>query len=521
MKALTPLVVVLLVALWVAPALAQVPVGPDPGGAKIYEELKKNSASTAVGTYNSAEVAANTAWTLATAALVWFMQAGFAFLGAGAIRSKNQVNYWTKSYIDFSVGIVVFMVVGFAFMFGGHAGIGALGMGATVPGLESGNPFIGTSGFLMGGDNYDPRTATFMVFQAVFAATAVTIVAGMVIERMKFQAYLLYSILISILIYPIYGHWVWSANGWLANLSTYIPLPGSSPAVGDTAAVIIGARDFAGSGVVHAVGGFVGLAGAMLVGPRIGKYGPDGKPRVFPGHNVPYVVIGTFILFLGWFGFNPGSTLAVTDPRTSIVFLNTYLAGGMAATVMAYLSYFKTGKADTMLICNGALGGLVAITAPCAYVAPWAALVIGAIAGILVWKGNTFIESRLKVDDPVGAWGVHGANGLFGLLAVGIFADGKYGGVSGIITGTPAGMGQLIAQIVDIIVVAGYSFGVGFIIFYAIHKTMGLRVSAEEEMAGLDVGEHGYSAYPEFTISASGPEITGTPAGGATAAPPK
>lgn len=443
--------------------------------------------------YNRGEVAANITWVLVTAALVWFMQLGFAFLGGGAIRSKNQVNYWTKSYMDFSVGIVVYMIVGFAFHFGGSAGVAALGMGSAIPGMADGNPFIGTSGFLLGGNNYDGRTAALMIFQAVFAATAATIVAGMVIERLRFQAYLLYSVFVTAIIYPIYGHWMWSSVGWLANLSNYIPLPGSSPTS------VIGARDFAGSGVVHVVGAMVGLAGAMLVGPRLGKFGADGKPRAFPGHNMTYVVIGTFILFLGWFGFNPGSTLASTDLRTPIVFINTYLAGGMAATVIAYLTYFKTGKSDTMLVCNGALGGLVAITAPCAYVSPWAALVIGAIAGVVVWKGNLFIERKLKVDDPVGAWGVHGACGLFGLLSVGIFADGTYG-VSGILTGTAAGAGQLIAQIIDMIVVSAWAFGTGFLVFFAIKKTVGLRVPPEEEMMGLDIGEHGYAAYPELNI---------------------
>lgn len=436
----------------------------DPSGSQTYSE-----------SVAGVKTAVNFTWTIIMGALVWFMQLGFAFLGGGAIRSKNQVNYWTKSYIDFSVGVVVFMIAGFAFMFGGSK---------LFPGLDLGNEFIGWSGFLLAGEAYDVSTIMLFFFQVVFAATSATIVAGMVAERLKFQAYLLYTILINLIIYPIYGHWMWG-GGWLSTLPFGV-----------------GARDFAGSGVVHAVGGFVGLAGALLLGPRIGKYNKDGTPNVIPGSNIPYVVIGTFILFFGWFGFNPGSTLAASDLRISVIAVNTYLAGGMAATVMAYATYFKRRKADPMLICNGALGGLVAITAPCAYVAPWAAVVIGAIAGLVVWAGNWFAEWKLKIDDPVGAWGVHGANGLWGLLAVGIFADGTYGDVKGLILGQT---GQLIAQLIDMATVTVFSFGMGLLVFGAIKLAIGLRVSAEEELEGLDIGEHGTVAFPELSSPASTP----------------
>jgi ammonium transporter, Amt family len=437
------------------------------------------------------------AWTLAMGGLVWFMQLGFAFLGAGFIRQKNQVNYWSKSYIDFSIGVVVFALIGFGLMFGGsHAAfptaIDSSGNVITtiVPGLEGGNSFIGWSGFALTGAAYNSITLVYFFWEAVFAATSVTIVAGMVAERMKFQAYLIYTVLINILIYPVYGHWVWG-GGWLATL----PLG-------------VGVRDFAGSGVVHAVGGFTGLAACMLVGPRIGKYDKDGKPRSFGYTNVPYIVIGTMILFLGWFGFNPGSTLSTLDFRTPLVAVTTYLAGGMGATMAVIITYLdkKNFKgADIQAICTGALAGLVAITAGCAYVAPWESLIIGLIAAPLAIYGNFFIERKLHIDDPVGAFGIHGLNGAFGLLAVGLFADGTYGGVKGVLINGTAGLGQLAAQLVDIAVVAGFSFGMGLLIFGAIKYTIGLRAPHKDECEGLDLTEHGLSAYPEIQMKPEDP----------------
>lgn len=446
--------------------------------------------------------AVSMAWTLAMGALVWFMQLGFAFLGAGYIRHKNQVNYWSKSYIDFSIGVVLFALVGFGLMFGGSGagfptGYDSAGgvIFTTLPGLSGGNSFIGWSGFALAGDAYNGLTLTYFFWQAVFAATSVTIVAGMVAERMKFQAYLIYTLLINILIYPVYGHWVWG-GGWLATL----PLG-------------VGVRDFAGSGVVHAVGGFTGLAGALLIGPRIGKYGKDGKVRSFGYTNVPYIVIGTMILFFGWFGFNPGSTLTTLDFRTSIVATNTYLAGGAAAALAVFISYFDNKNfhkgADISAICCSALGGLVAITAPCAYIPPWAAIIVGLIAAPITIYGNFFVERKLKIDDPVGAFGVHGLNGLFGLLAVGLFADGTYGGVQGVLINGAAGLGQLAAQLVDVAVVAGYAFGMGLLIFGAIKYTIGLRAPAKEEIEGLDATEHGFIAYPEVVMKPEDPAWLG------------
>ncbi len=420
------------------------------------------------------KLATNFAWTLVGAFLVFFMQAGFAFLGAGALRVKNTVNYFAKSYMDFSIGALTYWAVGFALMFGGSK---------LYAGLEDGNSIIGWSGWFLSGNSYDVSTMMFWMFQVVFAATAATIVAGACAERMKLQAYLIYSGIVTAIIYAIYGHWVWG-GGWLATLPFGV-----------------GARDFAGSGVVHAIGGFVSLAGIYLLGPRIGKFNKDGTPNAIPGHDVPMIVMGTFFLFFGWFGFNPGSTLAATDLRISVIAVNTFLAGAAGAVLVCYYTFFKTGKVDIALTCNGALAGLVGITAPCAYVPTWAAVVIGIISGFIVMYGIRFNDWVLKVDDPVGAVSVHGYNGLWGLLAVGIFADGTYGGVSGLLVGNTS---QIIAQVIDIVVVAVWAFGTGYILFAIIKQLVGLRVSAEEELEGLDIGEHGYSAYPEFV--APGPE---------------
>ncbi|MBI4306576.1 MAG: ammonium transporter [Chloroflexi bacterium] len=410
----------------------------------------------------------NMAWTLIAGFLVFFMQLGFAFLGAGLIRSKNTMNYMTKSFLDFCIASLGFWAFGFALMFGGSK---------LWPGLEDGNTVIGFSGFFLTGENYDVSTIMGWFFQMVFAATAATIVAGAVAERMKITAYLAYSFIIGALIYPIYGHWMWG-GGWLGTLH-----------IGGA----IGARDFAGSGVVHTVGGLAALVGAWMVGPRIGKFNSDGTPNLIKGHNLPYVAIGTFILFFGWFGFNPGSTLAATDLRISVIAVNTFLAGATGAVVAMYWKFARTGKADLVLACNGALAGLVAITAPCAFVAPWAAVVIGAVAAPVMIGTAYLVERVLKVDDVVGAVPVHAGAGIWGLLAVGIFADGTYLDVSGLVDGSA---NQLVLQIIDVLVVIAWTVATAAITFYAIKKTIGLRASKEEELAGLDVPEHGTEAYP-------------------------
>lgn len=449
--------------LWIVPVLAIIlTAGPaiagDPSGAATYTD-----------SIEGLKTAINFSWTLLAGFLVFFMQAGFAMLG-GLLRKKSMANYLTKSYMDFSAGALTYWLFGFALMFGG-SGLG--------PGLDSGNFFWGYSGFLLLGDAYDVTTMEVWLFQMMFAATAATIVAGLCAERLKFQAYLIYSFFVCGIIYTIYGHWIWG-GGWLATL------PFGA-----------GAKDFAGSGVVHAVGGLVGLAGAWMLGPRIGKFTPEGKPVAIPGHSITLVVLGTFILFFGWFGFNPGSTLAATDLRISVIAVNTFLAGALGAVTVGYLTYGLTGKADISLICNGALAGLVAVTAPCAYVPPWAAVVIGIIAGFVMRGTVTLVESVFKIDDPVGAASVHAANGLWGLLSVGIFADGTYGGVSGLITGSGW---QLLAQVIDCGAVIAWAFGLGVFIFGILKITIGIRVSPSVELAGLDIHEHGTSCYPEDVV---------------------
>ncbi len=408
-------------------------------------------------------------WTLIAAFLVFFMQAGFAFLGAGLIRSKNTVNYMTKSFLDFAIAALSFWAFGFALMWGGSQ---------AASGLTDGNAIIGYSGFFLAGEANADDTALNWIFQMVFAGTAATIIAGAIAERTRINAYLAYSFIVGAIIYPIYGHWVWG-GGWLSNLD-----------IGQ------GAVDFAGSGVVHAVGGVVALAAAIVVGPRIGKFNEDGSANEIKGHNMPYVVIGTFILFFGWFGFNAGSTLSGTDPRIATIATNTLLAGAAGSVVALYLQMARNGKADLPMACNGALAGLVGITAPCAFVAPWAAVVIGAIAAPVMMGSVSLIERVLKVDDPVGAISVHGTTGLWGLLAVGIFADGSYGDVSGLIAGN---VEQILAQLISMVVVVAWAFVTGFLLFWVIDKTIGLRASEKEELEGLDSEEHGVSAYPEMS----------------------
>ncbi|MDO8578361.1 MAG: ammonium transporter [Dehalococcoidales bacterium] len=412
--------------------------------------------------------AVNMAWTLITGFLVWFMQLGFAFLGAGLIRSKNNVNYWTKSFMDFCIASLGFWAFGFALMFGGSK---------FFPGLEEGNSWIGFSGFFLSGPAYDVSTIMMWFFQMVFAATACTIVAGAVAERMKITAYLAYAFVIGAIIYPIYGKWIWG-GGWLSTLNI----------LGAT-----GARDFAGSGVVHMVGGLAALIGAAMVGPRIGKYNADGTPNTIKGHNLPFVVVGTFILFFGWFGFNPGSTLAATDLRISVIAVNTFLAGVTGAVVALYWVFAKTGKMDIIAGCNGCLVGLVAVTAPCAFIEPWAAVVIGAIAVPIMIATSHIVEKVLKVDDAVGAVPVHFAGGLWGLISVGIFADGTYLGVKGLITGE---VGQLLLQLVDIAALVAWVAPTMALTFFVIKKTIGLRASRKEELRGLDIPEHGIESYP-------------------------
>ncbi|MFQ6062790.1 MAG: ammonium transporter [Methanosarcinales archaeon] len=429
------LCIALILAMLITPVLAGDPSGSD--------TLKEDP-----------DAAVNFTWTLIAGFLVMFMQAGFAMLTAGLVRVKNTANVLMKNLMDFMAGSLTYWAIGFGFMFG----VSAYGI-------------IGTSGFFLAGDSYDVSTAMLWFFQMVFAATAATIVAGTLAERLKFKAYIIYSVALTAIIYPIYGHWLWG-GGWLSEL---------------------GALDFAGSGVVHGIGGYVALAGAIILGPRIGKFNSDGTPNAIPGHNLSMVVLGTFILFFGWFGFNPGSTLAATDLRIAIVAVNTALAAAAGAVTVMLITWFKSGKPDVSMTCNGCLAGLVSITAPCAWVAPWAAVIIGIVGGIIAIIGVWLLDWILKVDDPVGAIFVHGFSGSWGLLAVGIFADGTYNDVSGLLYGNSA---QFLAQVISVVVNFAWAFGLGLILFTILKYTIGIRVSPEEELQGLDIGEHGISAYP-------------------------
>jgi Amt family ammonium transporter len=395
---------------------------------------------------------ANIIWMLG-AFLVFFMQAGFAFLGAGLIRAKNTTNYMTKSFMDFTIASLSFWAFGFALMWGtSQAGI-------------AGN----TNYFLT--DAADGQTYVDFVFQMVFAGTAATIVAGAVAERTKTQAYLAYSFIIGAIIYPLYGHWAWNEAGWLGALDK-IDLPA--------------AADYAGSGVVHAVGGFVALAGAVVVGPRIGKFNADGSANVISGHNVGYVVIGTFILFFGWFGFNIN-----TGDSIGLNAVNTLMAGATGSIVALYIRLVQTGKTDILIACNGALAGLVGITAGAAFVEPWSAVVIGAIAAPIMMASLIMIERLFKIDDPVGAISVHGVTGLWGLLAVGIFANGN-NGVEGLVVGEGK---QILSQLISMGVVLAWGLVTGFALFMLLKVTMGVRATEAEELEGLDISEHGLPAY--------------------------
>lgn len=405
---------------------------------------------------------ANIMWTLLAGFLVMFMQAGFALVECGFTRAKNAGNIMMKNFLDFAAGTPMFFLFGFALMFGTDLG-----------------GFLGTSGFALSGSTglaADGQwTLTYWFFQSVFAATAATIVSGAMAERTKFGTYILVSIVITGLIYPISGHWAWG-GGWLSAM---------------------GFMDFAGSTVVHSVGGWVALAGAMVLGPRLGKYSPDGKAKAIPGHNIPIAGLGVFILWFGWFGFNPGSTVTA-DGTIGYIAVNTNLAGcaGMlGAMIVAWIRY---GKPDMSMSMNGALAGLVAITAGCFEVSPIGALIIGFCAGILVVFSVTFIDQVLKIDDPVGAVSVHGVCGAFGTLMTGLLASPDYGSNVGLFYG--GGIGPFITQLIGVAAVFVWAFGTGFILMQVLKASFGLRASAEEELKGLDITEHGSEAYSGFQI---------------------
>jgi len=449
------------------------------------------------------KIGLNFVWTLLTGFLVFFMQAGFALVETGFTRAKNAAHTMAMNFMVFLVGAIGFFLVGFPLMFGGVGQIASLGGTAPLNKELTLGPWgiLGQAGWLLAGDAYDVGVMALFLFQMVFMDTAVTIPTGAMAERVKFLGVVLSSFFISMLLYPLFGNWVWG-GGWLAQLGTRLGLGH-------------GAVDFAGSAVVHTIGGMAALAGAVVLGPRLGKYRPDGTPVALPGHDIPMAVLGTIILFFGWFGFNPGSTLAGGDLRISVVAVNTMMAGaagGMAALLYVWLRY---GKPDPSMMCNGVLAGLVAITAPSAFVNPLASVIIGLVAGVLVVVSVYFFERTLKIDDPVGAISVHGVNGVWGVLSLGLFADGTYGagwngvgaetylgvaarGVTGLFYGDPS---QFLAQLLLAGVAVIYGFGLSYAFYRLLDFAFGLRVSPEVELQGLDIPEMGLSAYPDFVLS--------------------
>lgn len=418
----------------------------------------------------------DTLWVLLGTALVFFMQAGFAMVETGFTRAKNAGNIIMKNLMDFSCGSVVFWLIGYGLMY------------------NSGNGFVGGIDFFIRG-SYDTGSIPLwahVMFNTVFCATAATIVSGAMAERTKFSSYLIYSIVISTIVYPISGHWIWG-GGWLSSLS-----------IGNATGFI----DYAGSTAVHMVGGVAALVGAKILGPRIGKYSKTGKPKAIPGHSLTLGALGVFILWFGWFGFNPASSYGLSSVENALdvsnVFMTTNIAAAFATVTTMILTWIRYKKPDVSMTLNGALAGLVAITAGCSSVDPWAAAIIGVLAGLLVVFGIEFVEKVLKIDDPVGAVGVHGVCGAFGTLFVGLFARD-----TGLFT--TGDFGQFAIQFVGVAAVALWSGTAMFITFKLIDKFYGLRVSKEEEVSGLDVTEHGLvSSYADFMpVPGAGiPEVT-------------
>lgn len=440
----------------VAAAVAAAPAAPDPTA--------------------TLKVGLDTVWVLITAALVFWMNAGFATVESGMCQAKNTANILAKNFVVFACASLSYYFIGWGLMFGNGNGF---------MGMEGISMLTGADNSPATGDAYKgvyeaikwtgvPLLAKFF-FQLVFAGTAATIVSGAVAERIKFGSFVVFSFILVAFMYPVTGHWIWG-GGWLATAGFY---------------------DFAGSTVVHSMGGWAALAGVIILGPRIGKFGADGKVHPFPGHSIAMATIGVFILWLGWFGFNPGSTMGVGDGSAiAHVFITTNTAAVTGIITAMLTAWFLLGKPDVTMILNGCLAGLVAITAPCAFVTVQASIIIGGVAGILVVVSVLFYD-KMKLDDPVGALSVHLSNGVWGTLALGLFADNT---VSKAVAGfdVTGGMKQFLIQFKGVIAVGFFTFVVSMIVWYVIKVAMGLRVTPEEEREGLDLGEHGNEAYPDF-----------------------
>src|SRR5438445_12353375 len=505
-----------------APAAAAAPVPapppkPDPGGtatggiadvtAKTAGKPTLEEMAEFVG-HN--RVAINFVWTLVAGFLVMFMQAGFALAETGFTRAKNVGHTMMMNFMVYAIGMTGYWICGLALHVGGLGPISTLGgtgvldheFVLTLFGKEFG--LFGLKGFFLAGSTYDVAVFALFLFQMVFMDTAATIPTGAMAERWKFSSFVVFGFFISMLTYPLYANWVWG-GGWLSQL-------GKNFGLGH------GHVDFAGSSVVHMVGGVTALAGARVLGPRLGKYNKDGSANAIPGHNIPMAILGTFILAFGWFGFNPGSTLAAGHLRISVIAVNTMLASASGAIVVMFYMWASFGEPDLSMIASGMLAGLVAITAPCAFVSSFWAFVIGAVAGALVCWSVFFVESTLKVDDPVGAVSVHGTCGAWGVLSLGVFADGTYGDGFNNVPGTVRGLlygdpSQFMAQIIGTLTNFGFIFAASWVFFKAVDAVMGMRVSAEVELEGLDVPEMGAHGYPEI----QGPSpvvrgLTGAPA---------
>jgi Amt family ammonium transporter len=451
-------------------------------------------------------IAINFVWTLITGYLVMFMQAGFALVETGLCRAKNANHTMMMNFMVYGFGLFAYWVMGFAIQQGGSAGITNLG------GMQSlNNEFklslfgkdwglFGTQGFFLSGHTYDVGVMVLFLFQMVFMDTAATIVTGACAERWKFAAFAMSSMLLAAIWYPLFGNWAWG-GGWLSQLGANFKLGH-------------GYCDFAGSGVVHAVGGLSALAAGMIVGPRIGKYNRDGTPNAIPGHDITMVLLGCFILAFGWFGFNPGSTLGASGAgnlRIGSIAVNTMLAGCTGSFGAILYMWMRFGKPDASMSGNGLLAGLVAITAPSGFVNTVGAVILGFVAGVLVCLSVEFIERVLKVDDPVGAISVHGTCGLWGVLSLGLFADGtsNYGGswngVDGSVTGLFYGdPGQFVAQLIGCCTLVGVIFSLAYLGNWLVDFFVGQRVSAEAELEGLDLPEMGALGYPEFQLVTPG-----------------
>lgn len=488
------------------------------------------------------KVSINVVWTLVTGFLVMFMQAGFALVETGLCRAKNAAHVMTMNFMIYVLGMLGFYVCGFAIMFGGYAAgpvaIGwqpSLGQGLMLLDKEISIPHLGGimggKGFFLGSGVFDTAIFTLFLFQMVFMDTTATIPTGAMAERWRFSNFMIYGFWVGALPYAFFGNWVWG-GGWLAQL-------GMNFGLGH------GHVDFAGSSVVHLCGGVIALAGAAVIGPRLGKFAPDGTPRPIPGHNIVYVILGTFILAFGWFGFNPGSTLAGTDNRIAVAAVNTMLASATGALATYIVMMMKFGKPDPSMLCNGMLAGLVAITAPCAFVNSIGACIIGAVAGVLVVFAVFFVEGKLKIDDPVGAISVHGVNGAWGVISVGLLANGSYGqgwggvhklikdgvvkiinndgaasiadynklvaggwtdvGVSGLfgkLFGSPMNDGsQLMAQSIGTLTCIVFVGVFAYVFFKISNLIIPIRSKREDELAGCDMPEMGAEAYPDYQLT--------------------